>query len=96
MEELVCVISCIKEIRIFAHLAKIPHRGFGERCLMHSVQARMHQVVVLGVIANEVIMPTRPDERIGIHQEFTRLCFHLLEQYSTPDSSAGMPEIFIS
>ena len=25
-----------------------------------------------------------------------RLCFHLLEQYSTPDSSAGMPEIFIS
>lgn len=25
-----------------------------------------------------------------------RMCFHLLEQYSTPDSSAGMPEIFIS
>ena len=25
-----------------------------------------------------------------------RMCFHLLEQYSTPDSAAGMPEIFIS
>ena len=25
-----------------------------------------------------------------------RLCFRLLEEYSTPDSSTGIPEIFIS